>query len=87
MHTVNQLLFGVTLGLYFALISHFLFRDRIIRTFEALYEERRAAVIDDEGMDDTSKQDNALGLREQARQGIKRGKFRNIPQNPKTPKP
>ena len=55
MHTINQLIFGSTLGLYFALVSHLLFRDRIIRTFEALFEDSRAAVEEDEGMYDEAK--------------------------------
>ena len=50
MHTLNQLLLGATVGVYCAVTSHLVFRDRIIRTFEALFEERRE--VDDEDKED-----------------------------------
>lgn len=77
MHTLNQLLFGATLGVYCAVVAHLLFRDRILRTFEALFDERRALTEEEEAAE-TSTQDSTLGLREQARQGIKRGEYRDI---------
>ena len=36
MHTLNQILFGSTLGLYFGFICHFLLRDRVVGAFESL---------------------------------------------------
>ena len=62
MHTSNQLLFGFTLGVYCAVVAHWLCRDKIIRTFEALFEERRSN--GDEIESEESLVESELGLRE-----------------------